>query len=77
MRRCSWPNRAEQVRDDGVGCRDKSSFVGDLRAATHGLPPGEYAHFHEVNAEVHRLVTDEAVLSILRTHPQAEPELLE
>jgi hypothetical protein len=53
------------------------SFVSDLRGVTDTLPPRQYARFHEANEEVHRLVTDEALLSVVRLYFGAEPELLE
>lgn len=53
------------------------SFVSDLRRVTDPLPPGEYARFHEANEEVRRLVTDEALLSVVRRYFGAEPEMLE
>lgn len=53
------------------------SFVSDLRRVTDTLPPRQYARFHEANEEVRRLVSDEALLSVVRSYFGAEPEMLE
>jgi hypothetical protein len=67
------------LRSDGICVLGQlpPSFVRDLRGVTDTLPPREYARFHEANEEVRKLVTDEAVLAVVRMYFGAEPEMLE
>ena len=51
--------------------------LADLRAVTDQLPVGDYGRFHEHNTEVHALVHDPGVLSVVRSYFGAEPVLLE
>ncbi|MCO4098297.1 MAG: hypothetical protein HEQ38_02650 [Gemmatimonas sp.] len=52
-------------------------LLARIRAVTDGLPVDAYTHANDANADVQALVSDPAILSVLRAHFGCEPVLLE
>ena len=69
---------ARTLRQDGMARAGQlpAEALDRVRAITEGLPPGEYADFHD-QPDVRALVLGSGVLDVVRTYLGAEPELLE